>query len=85
VENPDRLLEVALMARNFAKSPSEILGIKNEVAALDFDRACSYRLLVFDNERQVGTAKLIAYEAAKAILGTKEESAAGESGYGETW
>lgn len=39
------------MARNFARRPSELLEIKNTVAALDFDRACSLRLLRHDNER----------------------------------
>jgi hypothetical protein len=39
------------MARNFHRLPSEIVKAKNEVAALDFNRACSLRLLHWDNER----------------------------------
>ncbi len=35
------------------------------MAALDFDLACSYRVLLHELEMQKGMAKLIAYEVSK--------------------
>lgn len=35
------------------------------MAALDFDLACSYRVLLHEMEMQKGMAKLIAYEVSK--------------------
>jgi hypothetical protein len=37
------------MARNFGKRPSEIWGICDQGVALEFDRLCNYRLMIFDS------------------------------------
>jgi hypothetical protein len=53
------------MARNQGKSGSEILGINDDVLAWNFNRACSFRLSVYDNQCRESQAKLIAYEVSK--------------------
>ena len=40
------------MARNFGKLPSQLLDVHDAKLAFDFDLACSYRLSVYDNERE---------------------------------
>ena len=40
-------------------------GIEDEMAKLDFDLACAFRLILHDNECREGQAKLIAYEVSK--------------------
>jgi hypothetical protein len=54
------MLALALVAKNASKRPSEILNISDELLALDFDMACSYRLQVFDNERRKDEFKALA-------------------------
>lgn len=63
------MLWVSLTARNSGCRASELVGIDNSVAALDFDMACALRLIKFDNEAAEMNAKLIAYEVVKAAFG----------------
>jgi hypothetical protein len=60
VTDRSRLLWLSLTGRNFGKRPSEILGIENEIVALDFDLACSLRLLEHDNEAETDRFKILA-------------------------
>jgi hypothetical protein len=54
------MLWLSLTGRNFGKRPSEILGIENEIVALDFDLACTLRLLEHDNEAETDRFKILA-------------------------
>ena len=40
-------------------------GVDDDIAALDFDLTCAFRLVMYDNECRKGQAKLIAYEVSK--------------------
>lgn len=40
------------MGRNFSQRPSQLLLIEDERLALDFDLACTTRLLFFDQEHE---------------------------------
>jgi hypothetical protein len=46
------MLWISLTARNSGQRASKLLGIEGEVCALNFDLACTLRLLRFDNERE---------------------------------
>jgi hypothetical protein len=48
-----------------------LAGIKDEMAALDFDLACAFRLEIYDNKCRHDQAKLIAYEVGKMLSGDK--------------
>lgn len=63
------MLWVALTARNSGCRASELIEIHNPIAALDFDMACSLRLIEFDNGVAETNAKMIAYEVVKAAFG----------------
>jgi hypothetical protein len=54
------MLWLSLTGRNFGKRPSELLGIQNEITALDFDLACTLRLLEHDNEAETDRFKILA-------------------------
>jgi hypothetical protein len=54
------MLWLSLTGRNFGKRPSEILGIENEIVALDFDLACTLRLLEHDNDAETDRFKILA-------------------------
>ncbi len=60
VTDPNQMLWLSLTGRNFGKRPSEILGIENEHVALDFDLACTLRLMRHDNEAEVDRFKILA-------------------------
>ncbi|HEX8370662.1 MAG TPA: hypothetical protein VF604_19105 [Pyrinomonadaceae bacterium] len=62
------MLALALVAKNASRRPSEILNIDDELLALDFDMACSYRLQVFDNERRLDD-----FKALSMMLGGKPD------------
>ena len=64
----ENLLWLALAARNSGERPSRLLGIRGEVCALDFDLACTLRLLRFDNERELARFKTLA-----AMFGAAED------------
>jgi hypothetical protein len=63
---------LALVAKNASRRPSEIFRIEDELLALDFDAACAYRLLIFDNERE--NAK---FERWEKMLGIGGENSGG--------
>jgi hypothetical protein len=73
VDNPDRLLEIALLAKNFAKLPSEILGIDDQVTALDFNRACSLRIQIYENARESEKFKMMAIMMGAQINGVPDD------------
>lgn len=60
-----------MLARNAGKRPSEILKIKSETAALDFDVTCTLRLATFENQREVdrleASGKMMEYAVSKAL------------------
>ena len=56
------------------------------MAALDFDLACSYRVLLHEMEMQKGMAKLIAYEVSKIFGdGSGSEPATFDTSGAEVW
>ncbi len=65
---------LALTARNAGIRASKLVEIENAVAALDFDLACTLRLMHFDNEVAEANAKRIAFEAAQMMFGGGGES-----------
>lgn len=65
LNNDSAMLGIALLTRDTRVPASQRLKIRDEVAAMSFDLAVSYRLLVFENERARLQAKLIAYEVSK--------------------
>ena len=52
--------------------PSKLAGISDEIAALDFDLAHSFRLEIYDTKRAENLAKLIAIEVGKMLSGKAE-------------
>lgn len=54
-----------MAARDGGVRSSEMAGIQDETAALDFDLACAIRLNQYSIERDELRAKLIAYEVSK--------------------
>lgn len=62
-----------MAARNGGKLASELAGINDENAALDFDLACTIRLNAYEMERDQMRAKLTAYEVSK-LFGDGESS-----------
>ena len=66
--------------------PSQLpfLKVSNELTALDFDLACTYRLLRFENERERDRFKTLA-----AMLGGGDDGDGGNEASGdehtETW
>jgi hypothetical protein len=62
-----------LTAKNSGQRASKLLNVKSEVCALDFDLACTLRLLKFESEQMETNAKLIAYEVGKLFGGSDGE------------
>lgn len=69
LEDPDRVLWLAITARNAGQRPSELAGVEDDIAALDFDLACTLRLQQYDMDVAEMQAKRIAHEAAIAMFG----------------
>jgi hypothetical protein len=46
-----------------------LAGIEDELAALDFDLACTLRLSIYDTDCQKNQAALIADEVVKRVFG----------------
>ena len=61
------MLWLGLAGRNSGTRPSRLVGIADPVVALDFDLACTDRLLGFDNERRQEDFKALA-----AMLGVEK-------------
>lgn len=59
------MLWLSLTAKLAGQPPSKLAGIKDEMAALDFDLACAFRLEIYEGERMKANARLIAYEVSK--------------------
>jgi hypothetical protein len=66
-------LWLGLMGRDSGTRASRILGIRDEVIALDFDRAITLRLQRHDVEVQRALAKRIAIAAAMTLDGKLSE------------
>jgi hypothetical protein len=58
------------------------LNIRNEIVALDFDLACTLRLIRYDNERAETQAKLTAIEVGKLFGGGDDTNAANTNNVG---
>lgn len=63
------MLWLALAGEKFGARPSKLAGIEDEVAALDFDLACVYRLAIYDNQQDLKRAKMFALENGKMLAG----------------
>ncbi len=59
------MLWLSLTAKLAGQRPSELAGIADEMAALDFDLACAFRMEIYEGETRKTEAKLIAYEVSK--------------------
>ena len=63
-----------MVGRNFSRLPSELWGIEDPGIALDFNRACSLRLTIFDCEMRKAQAEALAPSSgASAPFGTSEQ------------
>ena len=51
---------IALTGQKFGKRPSQLLRIRDEVLALDFDQAAALRLQEFEDERERERIELMA-------------------------
>lgn len=71
--NDSKMLWLAMLTRDTGIPASKRLGIKDEVVALDFDLAVSFRLFRLRIEEQKSLAKRIAYECGKALFGGKDD------------
>jgi hypothetical protein len=49
-----------------------LAGIKNEIAALDFDLACTLRLQIYDNQAEKARVDYLANEILGGLLGKNE-------------
>lgn len=67
------MLWLALLTRDTNTPASERLGIKDEVIALDFDLAVSYRLFRLRAEERKELSKRIAYEVMRMWNGVEDE------------
>lgn len=72
------MLWLGLMSRDTGVPASEHLKIKDEVVALDFNRAVTLRLLSYDNDVAKNQAKRIAYEVGRMLTGAPEEEGLNE-------
>lgn len=63
IEDRDRLLAIAMMAKNGGIRASRLIEIESEILALDFDLACSISLI--ENENKLDNIRI--KEAARAI------------------
>lgn len=72
------MLWIALSGRDSGMRCSQLIGITAETAALDFDLACSYRLLAFENKREFARLKAFKQmmkEAVGELFGAKPPEA----------
>jgi hypothetical protein len=67
------MLWLAMLSRDTGIPASQHLGIKDEVVALDFNLAVTFRLFRLRQEEQKGLAKRIAYECSKIFGGSDDE------------
>lgn len=51
IENDNDFLWLAMMCRDTGRIASEVMQIKDEVLAMDFDLAVTLRLFAFENEK----------------------------------
>ena len=51
LRDANKVLWLALTAKNSGTRASVLVGIEDDVAALDFDLACTLRLQIYENER----------------------------------
>ena len=67
------MLWLGLLVRDTGIPASKRLGIKDEVAALNFDLAVSHRLFRLETDERKDLAKRIAYECVRAFVGGSED------------
>lgn len=66
------MLLLSIAARNSGKRPSELAGVTDEFAALDFDVACTVRLNHYDADCREQQAILIAAKVGELFGGRSE-------------
>jgi hypothetical protein len=62
------------MARDYGKRPSELLEIKDKIAALDVDRACSLRLRYYDEDAREELIKRTGISVGLAFAGEQYQT-----------
>jgi hypothetical protein len=71
--NDGKMLWLAMLTRDTGIPASKRLQIKDEVAALDFDLAVTYRLFLLRIEEQKAAARRIAYEVSRIFGGGSDD------------
>ena len=79
------MLWLALTAAKFGKLPSELADIQDDIAALDFNLACGYRLELHEMEKAKTNAKLIAYEVSKLFGDGSDDDGDIDTSGAEVW
>lgn len=64
------MLWLALTAKNAGARPSSLVQIADPLVALDFDLACTLRLMEFETRTMEAQAKRIAYETVSLAFGS---------------
>lgn len=75
----NKVLWLSLTAKLAGQRPSELAGINDEIAALDFDLACSFRLEIYEDQKLETLAKRIAREVWSS---GGESQSSGNENYG---
>lgn len=64
-------MQLALTARNFGFRPSSLFDNFSETFALDFDLACGFALLQFDNKCDKAKSEYLVSKIAEMFSGEK--------------
>lgn len=83
MKDPNQVLWLAIASRNSGCRPSEMAGIDDDIAALDFDLAHAVRLEVYDARCREIQAKLIAREVGRLFAGDEGSSEGPRRRYNE--
>jgi hypothetical protein len=59
---------LALAGRDAGVRCSEIIGVSSRLAAIDFDLACAYRLLQYENQREMDRLKAFKVVMRSAVM-----------------
>jgi hypothetical protein len=63
------LTALALTGRNFGVRPSRLVKVEDERCALDFDMACTLKLMVIDNEKEKRALEVAGMGTVNNMLG----------------
>jgi hypothetical protein len=67
------MLWIALAAKHGSKRPSLLVGLNDDLIALDFDFACAYRLDLYDRDARKQLAQMIRAEVSSLWTGEEAE------------